>query len=169
MTRRSLLILASAALAAVKGKKVKHTLGFRAFVPDGWTAEASETGMTLSPPGAIIDPKREDNPEVYWLWSAEYDQTNEEEYIKSVRERFKQSGMKVDREGDLEQFSQPSRPGVIYTFDFIHPERKMPYRIRVFAFHHKGRPLMLVATGQRDKLMARDAVLREIVKQTEWL
>ena len=77
--------------------------------------------------------------------------------------------MKVDREGDLEQFSQQSRPGVIYTFDFIHPERKTPYRIRVFAFRHKGRPLMLVATGQRDKLAARDNVLREIVKNTEWL
>ena len=168
LPRRSLFALAWTALAAVKGKRVKHALGFRAFVPDGWTAEQAEVGMTLSPPGAPIDPNREDNPEVYSLWSAEADHTSEDEYVKSLRERFKQTGVKVDREGDVESFSQPSRPGVIYTFDFIHPERKTPYRIRVFAFRHKGKPLMLLATGQRERLAARDAVLREIARQTEW-
>ena len=153
---------------AAKGRKVKHPLGFRVFVPDGWQAEAAEVGMTLSPPGGVIDPKREDNPEVYSVWSVEADKTSEEEYIKSLRERFKQSGLKVEREGDLETFSSPGRPGLIYTFDFTHPERKTPYRIRVFAFHHKGRPLLLVATGQRERLVARDAVLREIARGSEW-
>jgi len=57
---------------------------------------------------------------------------------------------------------------VIYTFDFTHPERNAPYRIRVFAMQHKGRPLLLVATGQRERLMARDAVLREIARSIEW-
>lgn len=171
LSRRSILALALAgfaAQAAVKGKHVKHPLGFRAFLPNGWQAEPAEVGMTLSPPGATIDNKREDNPEVYSLWSVEADKTSEEEYIKSVRERFKQTGMKVDREGDLETFSSPSRPGVIYTFDFIHPEHKTPYRIRVYAFRHKGRPLLLVATGQRERLAARDSVLREIARQSEW-
>ncbi len=172
LRRRALLALpwlAGARLAwAAKGKKVKHPLGFRVFVPDGWQAEPAEVGMTLSPPGGLIDPKREDNPEVYSVWSVEADKTSEEEYIKSLRERFKQSGLKVEREGDLETFSAPGRPGVIYTFDFIHPERKTPYRIRVFAFHHKGRPLLLVATGQRERLVARDAVLREIARGSEW-
>ncbi len=170
--RRSILVFALLAAvtapAAIKGKRVKHPLGFRAFVPDGWTAENAETGMTLSPPGLPIDPKREDNPEVYSLWSVEADKTSEEEYIKSTRERFKQSGVKVDREGDLENFSQPSHPGIVYTFDFIHPERKTPYRIRVFAFRHKGRPLLLIATGQRERLAARDSVLREIVRNSDW-
>ena len=171
LSRRSILALAAAgnfAQAAVKGKRVKHPLGFRAFVPNGWQAEAAEVGMTLSPPGAAIDNKREDNPEVYSIRSPEADKTSEEEYIKSVRERFKQTGMKVDREGDLEAFSAPSRPGVIYTFDFIHPEHKTPYRMRIFAFRHKGRPLLLVATGQRERLAARDAVLREIARHSEW-
>jgi hypothetical protein len=163
-----LLLGPAGATAATKGKRVKHELGFRAFVPDGWTAEPAEMGMTLSPPGAVIDPKREDNPEVYSLWSVEADKTTEEEYIKSLRERFKQSGVKLDREGDLETFSQPSHPGVIYTFDFTHPELKKPYRIRVFAFRHKGRPLLLVATGQRERLAARDGVLRDIARNSEW-
>ena len=162
------LLASTAATAAIKGKRVKHDLGFRAFVPDRWTAESAELGMTLSPPGAVIDSKREDNPEVYSLWPVEADKTTEEEYIKSLRERFKQTGVKVDREGDIENFSAPSRPGVIYTFDFIHPERKTPYRIRVFAFHHKGHPLLLVATGQRDRLIARDQILREIARQSDW-
>jgi hypothetical protein len=164
----SLLTGVFAAGAAVKGKRVKHPLGFRAFVPDKWQAEPAEAGMTLSPPGATIDNQREDNPEVYWLWSVEADQTSEDEYIKSLRDRFKQSKLAVDREGDLETFSSPGRPGVIYTFDFIHPERKTPYRIRVFAFRHKGRPLLLVATGQRERLASRDTVLREIARQSEW-
>ena len=167
----ALLALAAFALvapAAIKGKRVKHVLGFRAFVPNGWTAEPAELGMTLSPPGARIDPDREDNPEVYSLWSVEADHTSEEEYIKSLRERFKQTGLKVEREGDLENFSSPGRPGVIYTFDFVHPELKKPYRIRIFAFRHKGRPLLLVATGQRERLEARDAFLREIARQSEW-
>ena len=117
----------------------------------------------------MIDPKREDNPEVYSVWSVEADKTSEEEYIKSLRERFKQSGLKVEREGDLETFLGPQGgPGVIYTFDFIHPERKTSYRIRVFAIQHKGRPLLLVATGQRERLVARDAVLREIARGAEW-
>jgi hypothetical protein len=170
-TRRALLALAAGGSlqAAIKGKRVKHALGFRAFVPDGWTVEQAEMGMTLSPPGVVIDPKREDNPEVYSLWSIEADHITEEEYIKSVRDRFKQWGVVLDRGGDVEPFSQPSRPGVIYTFDFIHPERKIPYRNRVFAFRHKGRPLLLTATGLRERLVARDAALREIARQTEWL
>jgi hypothetical protein len=173
LSRRSIpilfLLLPATPAFAAKGKRVRHpSLGFRVFVPDGWQAEPAEMGMTLSPPGATIDPKREDNPEVYSIWSVEADKTSEEEYIKSLRERFKQSNLKVDREGDLEPFSTTGRPGVIYTFDFIHPERKTPYRIRVFAFHHKGRPLLLVATGQRERLAARDPVLREIARGTEW-
>lgn len=170
--RRSLFVFALAgclaAFGATKGKRVKHPLGFRAFVPDGWTAEESELGMTLSAPGSPIDPKREDNPEVYSLWAVESDQTTEEQYILALRERFKQNGVSVDRQGDIEAFSQPGRPGVIYTFDFVHPDRKMPYRIRVFAFRHKGRPLLLVATGLRERLAARDKVLRDIARETEW-
>ncbi len=162
------LSAAGIAFAAIKGKRVKHPLGFRAFLPDGWQAEPADAGMTLSPPGGAIDNKREDNPEVYSLWPVEADKTSEEEYIKSLRERFKHTGMKVDRGGELEAFSAPGRPGVIYTFDFIHPEHKTPYRIRVFAFQHKGRPLLLVATGQRERLVARDAVLREIARNSEW-
>ncbi len=173
-TARRSLILASilfgpgAALAA-KGKRHKHaTLGFRVQLPDGWRSESAELGMTIVPPGLSVDPNREDNPEVYSLWSVEADKTSEEEYIKTLRARFKQSGTKVERDGDLEPFSLPGRPGVIYTFDFMHPERNAPYRIRVFAVQHKGRPLLLVATGQRERLMARDAVLREIARSIEW-
>lgn len=173
-TRRSLFLASMLSLGtrlahAAKGKRHRHaTLGFRVQLPDGWRSENAELGMTIIPPGLNVDPNREDNPEVYSLWSVEADKTSEEEYIKTLRARFKQSGTKVERDGDLEPFSMPGRAGVIYTFDFTHPERNAPYRIRVFAMQHKGRPLLLVATGQRERLMARDAVLREIARSIEW-
>lgn len=152
-----------------KGKKVRHPqIGFRINLPDHWKSEPAEMGMTLLPPGVVVNPQREDNPEVYSAWAIEWDHITEEEYIKSLRERFKRSNTKLEREGDVEAFSTPGRPGVIYTFDFIHPDHKSPYRIRVYAMQHKGRPLLLVATGQRDKLAARDAVLREIARSVEW-
>jgi hypothetical protein len=164
-----LLLLAASGDVDARGKRYKHPqLGFRVELPDGWKAEPAEVGATLSPPGTVIDAKREDNPEVYSLWAVQYDHTSEEEYIKSLRERFKRSGTKVDREGDLEPFSSPGKPGVVYTFDFEHPERKAPYRIRVFAMQHKGRALLLVATGQRERLIARDMALRMIAKSIEW-
>lgn len=169
------LLIVLAALAAApppawaKGKKVRHPqIGFRLNLPDHWKFEPAEMGMTLLPPGVTVDPKREDNPEVYSAWAIEWDHITEEEYIKSLRERFKHSNTKLEREGDVEAFSTPGRPGVIYTFDFLHPEHKGPYRIRVYAMQHKGRPLLLVATGQRDKLAARDALLREIARSVEW-
>lgn len=165
----ALLLFALAPPAAARGKRHEHPkLHFRVQLPEGWKSEPAEVGMTISPPGIVIDPKREDNPEVYSVWAIEYDQVTEEEYIKSLRERFKQTGVKLDREGDLETFSSPGRPGVIYTFDFIHPERKTPFRIRVFAIQHKGKPLLLVANGELEKLASRDRVLREIARSFEW-
>jgi len=166
----SLLLTALVCLVphAQAKKKYKHALGFRVDLPDGWTAEEAPSGATLSPPGVRIDPGREDNPEVYSLWVAEQDDSTEESYVKSLRERFKQSRIEVDRGGDIEAFSSPGRPGVIYTFDFVHPERKGNYRIRVFAVQHRGKPLLLIATGQREKLAARDGALREIARSVTW-
>ncbi|MFN7918649.1 MAG: hypothetical protein U0Q16_01040 [Bryobacteraceae bacterium] len=161
------LLLALVPAAEAK-KKFKHPLGFRVELPDGWNVEPAELGATLLPPGVKVDPNHESNPEVYSVWSPEEDKTNEQEYIQSLRDRFKATRVEVDRGGDLEGFSTPGRPGVIYTFDFIHPERKIPYRVRVFAIQHRGRPLFLTATGQRDKLLARDMALRMIARSVEW-
>jgi hypothetical protein len=160
-------LLLAAGQAEAK-KKYKHPLGFKVDLPDGWTAETAELGATIAPAGVKVDPGREDNPEVYSLWAVEAEQTSEQEYIQSLRERLKNSRINVDRGGDLEGFSTPGRAGVIYTFDFIHPERKSPYRVRVFAMQRKGKSLLLVATGQREKLAVRDNALRAIARSIDW-
>jgi len=167
--RRWLLIAALACtFPALAKKRYRHSLGFRVDLPDGWNTEEAKSGATLLPPGVKVDPNREDNAEIYTLWSAEMDGSNEQDHVKSLRERFKASGMVVDRGGDIEAFSSPGRPGVIYTFDFLHPQRKLPYRIRVFAMQHKGKPLLLIAQGVREKVAARDGALRGIAKSLEW-
>lgn len=162
------LMLVSLVSVAEAKKKYKHALGFRVDLPDGWTAETADLGATLFPPGVRVDPNHETNPEVYSVWAVEADKTTEQEYIQSLRDRLKATRAEVERGGDLEAFSAPGRPGVIYTFDFMHPERKLAYRIRVFAIQHKGKPLLLIATGHREKVAARDNALRMIARSIEW-
>lgn len=173
ITRRelSLLLLAAPAFGAAK-KKYKHPLGFRLELPDGWTTENATVGVTLSPPGTQISNEREDNPEVYTVWSCQDDGSSEQDYIAGLRARFKNAKIAVDRSGDVEQFAIPRKnggiSGMIYTFDFVHPERKAPYRIRAFAMQVRGRTLILIGQGQRDKIVARDKTMREIASSIDW-
>jgi hypothetical protein len=171
-TRRSVLVFFAGARVALAKRRVKHPLGFRVELPDGWTAENAEVGMTLLPPGVKVDPEREDNPEVYTIWSAQDDQTTEQEYIEGVRARFRAGKIAVEREGDVQRFALPRKgegiSGVVYTFDFVHPERKAPYRLRVFAMTTRGRQLLLIAQGVREKVEGRDRMLREIAASLYW-
>ena len=156
-------------LAAVtKPKRYKHPLGFSFELPAGWNVEDAAVGSTLLPPGVKVDPNREDNAEVYAVWSVEDDQSTEKDYIEGLRQGFRKSSIKIDREGDLEVFSSPGKPGVIYTFDFVHPKRNIACRIRVFSVTAKGKPILLVATGEREKLAQRDRLLREVARSFEW-
>lgn len=172
MKRRTLLLLLAAAPLAFAKKRVKHPLGFRVDLPDGWTSENSKVGLILLPPGVKLDPDREDNPEVYTVWSAQDDQSSEQDYVEGIRARFRNSRIAVEREGDIERFALPRKnegiSGVIYTFDFIHPERKAAYRLRAFAMTTRGRQLILIAQGLRDKVASRDRALREIAASLYW-
>lgn len=161
-------------LAALAGvplwakRRYKHPLGFRVELPDGWNIEESKLGGVLLPPGVKVDPNREDNPEIYTLWSPEDDNSSERAYIQGVREQLKAGNVAVDRGGDLEQFSSPGRGGVIYTFDFLHGPSRVQHRIRVYAMQNRGRSLLVIAQGLRDKLAAREVVLRAIARSVEW-
>lgn len=172
MNRRTLLLSLAAAPLAFAKKRVKHSLGFRVDLPDGWTSENVKVGLMLLPPGVTLDPDREDNPEVYTVWSAQDDQSSEQDYIEGVRARFRASKIAVEREGDIERFALPRKSdgisGVIYTFDFIHPERKAAYRLRAFAMTTRGRQLILIAQGLRDKIASRDRALRDIAASLYW-
>ncbi len=163
-----LLIAIVAAPAPAKGKKYRHALGFQIELPDKWTAEPAPRGATIQPPDAKVDPDREDNPEVYWVWAPEAEGETEQAYVQGVRENFKSSRIEVDRGGDLEPFSSPGRPGVIYTFDFMHPVDMKEYRIRIYAMQRGGKSLLLIAKGQRGKVAAREKWLRGIAQSIEW-
>jgi hypothetical protein len=151
-------------------RRYQHkVLKFKVETPDGWNFEEAEVGVTLTPPGVKIDPEREDNPEVYTVWSPVDDRTTEQDYIATLRFQFRSGNVVLERGGDIEKFPISKRaPGVIYTFDFDHPERKMPYRIRVFAVQTKIRPLLLIAQGQRARIVARDRSLRDIAAALDW-
>ncbi|MEZ5355215.1 MAG: hypothetical protein R2762_21490 [Bryobacteraceae bacterium] len=164
----ALLMAVAAVPVQAKGKRYRHPVGFQIQLPDRWTAEPAPAGATIQPPDAKVDPGREDNPEVYWLMAPEVEGTTEQEYVQGVREDLKGSRIAVERDGDLEGFSEAGRPGVIYTFDFVHPTDKKEYRIRIFAMQHNGKTLLLIAKGQRAKVEARDKVLREVARSIEW-
>ncbi|MEZ5403520.1 MAG: hypothetical protein R2729_27825 [Bryobacteraceae bacterium] len=154
--------------AAAKGKKYRHPLGFQIELPEKWVAEPSPAGATLHPPGAKVNPDREDNAEVYWFWAPSAEKSSENDYVRDLRENLKASNVEVERGGDLEGFSSPGRPGVIYTFDFTNPADKKDYRIRVFAMQRNGKTLLLIAKGRRDRVEARDKLLREMAMTLEW-
>jgi hypothetical protein len=151
-----------------RGKKYRHPLGVQIEIPSKWRAEPAAEGATLLPPGVKVDPQSEDNPEVYWLWIPEASGETEQQYVAGLKESFRQARIEVEREGDLEAFSSPGRPGVIYTFDFVHPVHQQACRVRVFAVQHNRRAALLIAKGRRDRLQARDAELREIARTVEW-
>lgn len=64
-SRRSLLLAVIPAALLAKGKKTLHPRGFSFELPDRWKWELAEQGGVLLPPGVVVDPEREDNPEVY--------------------------------------------------------------------------------------------------------
>lgn len=155
--------------AFAKGKKTTHPAGFSFELPDKWKWEHAGQGGVLLPPGVLVDPEREDNPEVYSiLLPAAQHNGAEREYIEDLKAGLKGSKILPDRGGDIESFSEPGLGGVIYTFDFAHPRQKVPYRIRVFAMSAKGKLLLLIANGHRAKVESRDRLLREVARSFNW-
>ena len=161
-----LLVLCAAAVA--KGKRTRHPLGFTFELPEKWRWEAADDGGVLLPQGVVVDPDKEDNPEVYSISGTHRELSSERQYISGVKANLKESGVEIDRGGDLENFSMPGLGGVIYTFDFVHPKHKVPYRIRVFAMTPKGRVMLLIASGHRQRVEQRDKPLREIARSLDW-
>ncbi|MBK5290159.1 MAG: hypothetical protein JJE04_00505 [Acidobacteriia bacterium] len=164
LTRRWLLLLPVALLA--KGKKYQHPSGFSFELPGGWTAEMGAVAAALIPPGGKLDPNREDNPEVYTIWPAEAG--SDEDLVAATRQSLERSGAKPEGGGVNQPFKAPGRAGTSHTMDFQHPERKVAYRIRIFSLHVKGRRIALLATGHRDKLVAREKDLQEIARSMDY-
>ncbi|MBM3735764.1 MAG: hypothetical protein FJW39_08250 [Acidobacteria bacterium] len=163
----TIMILLCAA-AAAKGKKMRHPVGFSFELPDKWKWEQASDGGVLLPPGVVVDPDKEDNPEVYSINGSYRDTHSERAYIDGLKADFKASKIEIDRGGDLESITSPGLAGVVYTFDYTHPRHQAPYRMRVFAMTPGGKLLMLIASGQRAKLDSRDKPLREVAKSLAW-
>ena len=168
-SRRSLLAALAypCAVALAKGKKMKHEAGFLFELPDKWKWEDASAGGVLLPPGVAVDPDREDNQEVYSI-HAQRGVSSERAYVERIRADLKGAKIEIDRGGDLENFSAPGRPGIVYTFDFAHPKLQTPHRVRIFAMTPKGSLIVLQATGLRQKLEQRDRLLREVARSLDW-
>ena len=159
-------ILLAPPIATPKGKRHLHPAGFSFELPSGWTAENGQQVAMLVPKGVQVDPGREDNPEVYTVWgAAPGSAAGDAEFIGGLRENFLAQGIKLDQDGRPEAFG---RTGSIYTFDFLHPARKAPFRVRIYSMKAKGRPIALIATGLRDRIAARDKPLREIAATLDY-
>ena len=167
VTRRSLLAL-SAALPALlaKGKRYQHPSGFSFELPPGWTAEIGAMAVAVIPPGGKLDPNREDNPEVYTIWPAE--SGADEDLVQATRENLERTGAKPEGGGVNVGFKSPAGAGTSHTMDFTHPERKVAYRVRIISLSIKGRRIALLATGHRDKLVAREKDLQEIARSIDY-
>ena len=160
-------ILLAPSIAAPKGKRHLHPAGFSFELPAGWTAENGQQVAMLVPKGVLVDGGREDNPEVYTVRGAAPGSASDDaEFIAGLRENFVAQGIKLDQDGRPEAFG---RNGSIYTFDFLHPARKAPFRIRIYSMKAKGRTIALIATGLRDRVTARDKPLREIAASLDYI
>jgi hypothetical protein len=164
----ALLLIGLFAGAAAKGKRTRHPVGFTFELPEKWRWEEAADGGVLLPQGVVVDPDKEDNPEVYSINGSYREATSERQYIEGLKADFKAANIAIDRGGDLENFTVPGSGGVIYTFDFTHPKHKVPYRMRVFAMTPKGRVMLLIASGHRQKLEQRDKLLREVARSLDW-
>ena len=160
-------ILLAPSVATSKGKRHLHPAGFSFELPDGWTAENGQQVAMVVPKGVRVDPGREDNPEIYTVWgTAPGAATDDAEFISGLRENFLAQGIKLDLDGRPEAFG---RNGSIYTFDFVHPARKAPFRVRIFSLKAKGRTIALIATGLRDRVISRDKPLRELAATLDYI
>jgi hypothetical protein len=153
-------------VAQAKGKRQRHPGGFSFELPDGWRVENGRQGAMLAPPGSAVDPEREDNPEVYTVWPSQ-DGTSpaDDQFVDEYRRSLLGQGATLENDGRKESFG---RYGSIFTFDFVHPDRKTPFRVRIFRMQAKGRPIALIATGLRTRLAARERVLREIAASLDY-
>jgi hypothetical protein len=149
-----------------KGKRTTHPAGFTFELPNGWRVENGERGAMLMPPGVTVDPAREDNPEVYTIWPSEDGAAPADEaFVSQYRDSLREQGVQLDKDGRKEAFG---RYGSIYTFDFVHPARKTPFRVRIFSMTARNRQIALVATGLRAKVVSRDRALRDIAASLDY-
>ena len=169
--RLSLLAVVCAAVWAQKPPKLekprKHGLGFSYALPKDWKYEDGSEAVVLLPPGVTVDADREDNAEVYVISEAEGLNGPEDpsamEWLKST---VMSAGVSLEREYAREVFTNPGKPGAIYTLDAT--ARGKPMRVRAFIVKVKGKLLMLRASGERQRLIARDPALRAIAASMDW-
>lgn len=148
-------------------KPRKHPLGFSYALPKDWKFEDGSEAVALLPPGVLLDAEREDNPEVYVIQEAEGLQGPEDpSAIDWLKSTVMSAGVTLDREYEREVFTAPSKPGAIYTLDVT--ARNKPLRVRAWIVRTKGKLLILRASGERQRLIARDPALRAIAASMDW-
>lgn len=149
----AMLALTAVALAA-------QTFGdLRLKVPAGWNAAAKEGGVLLTPPG--FDPANAS--EIYVATSRPGYATPEDPALAAELAAENVNGAPLRRA----TFAAGARPGVLYFWDFSHPQRGIPMTVRAYVTTSRNHALVLVALGTRESVTGRDAELRALAASLE--
>ncbi|MDX2151182.1 MAG: hypothetical protein SFV54_10640 [Bryobacteraceae bacterium] len=144
-------VLALLQLAALTTHK--HESGLSIRIPADWTVESQPQGLLLKPPGAVFDPRRQDNAEVYIVASEPgYDAEQEREFVASLGSGFLQSGVPLTRSGERASFPA----GASYTWEFRHPSTGKLFAVRVYVRPEPPRAHVILAMGDAARLASRD-------------
>ncbi len=153
--RLSILVaLSAAALAA-------QTYGdIRLRVPAGWNATAKDGGVLLTPPG--FNPANAS--EVYVAMAKPGFSSPDDPNLAAELAAENVNGAALRRTA----FAAGTRPGVLYFWDFSHPQMGIPMTIRAYVTAARNTALVLVAIGTRELVTGRDAELRALAASLEF-
>lgn len=149
-------------------KPRKHGIGLIYAIPKDWRVEEGAEAVMLLPPGVMVDPEKEDNPEVIVAEIAEGLNGPEDAGIADeLKARWGAMNVELLREPVKEVFSAPGRPGAIYTLDLRKGTKNM--RVRAFYVLAKGKLLCLTASGDLARVTAREPALRVIAGSLDFV
>lgn len=133
-------------------------------LPAGWSAERTDEGVLVLPPGATFDPARDDNPEVYLLSARDdYDPAGEAEVARNL-------GAAMTRGGGSGGTRQPmtfgSRRGAAYRWSVPHQRTGRILAFDVYVAALDSHAVVAIAIGDAARVRAHDATLRQVLATT---
>lgn len=145
-------------------KTYKNPIGLSFRYPDSWTMTDINGFLLLVPPGATAAPGSVPS-EIYAvlaLPATNFTRVDDPRLFQMADGLVAQSFPYMRRNGDGEAVKVAGLNGLVVTYDGTNPTTSKPSRIRSYAVIYKGLLLQIQAWGERDKISARDDVLRQI-------
>jgi hypothetical protein len=142
------------------GQVVQSSLGYTFRIPPGWTSTETPEGVMLLPGGVTFNPNRNDNPEVYLgLLRSDYDAAGEAQAVRQLSAGFARNG---GAGGQRQATTFGTRQGAIYRWELRDPQGRIS-AFDVFLVPEGRRAFILIAAGEKARVRAQDASVRQIV------